>query len=277
MTEYEATQTQRYIERQIRKYKREIAGLDAAGLDSTQSKELLKKWQERQRDFIDQTGLKRDWQRERVQGYSRKKSVANSKKSGIIDTEFEFSPRKSSQSDFSVDWSIIHSTDYTQRLSHISDDKIVQNSIYTRANWALNNRDGQKTEELYAISLIDGSEIDRITNQHYDQRVARTQRFTHRLNEADKSGDKILLIHNHPRGLPPSIGDINALLKNDNVSGITVGHDGSIYYYSRPNSEITDDDWNIVLKHFNKHSEITAMEKALEVLGKKYGFTVTKL
>ena len=80
MTEYEATQTQRYIERQIRKYKREIAGLDAAGLDSTQSKGLLKKWQERQRDFIDQTGLKRDWQRERVQEYSKKKSVANSKK-----------------------------------------------------------------------------------------------------------------------------------------------------------------------------------------------------
>lgn len=80
LTEYEATQTQRYIERQIRKYKREIAGLDAAGLDSTQSKGLLKKWQERQRDFIDQTGLKRDWQRERVQEYSKKKSVANSKK-----------------------------------------------------------------------------------------------------------------------------------------------------------------------------------------------------
>ena len=80
LTEYEATQTQRYIERQIRKYKREIAGFEAAGIDSTQSKGLLKKWQERQRDFIDQTGLKRDWQRERVQEYSKKKSVANSKK-----------------------------------------------------------------------------------------------------------------------------------------------------------------------------------------------------
>ena len=57
LTEYEATQTQRYIERQIRKYKREIAGLEAAGIDSTESRAWLKKWQQRQRDFIDQTGL----------------------------------------------------------------------------------------------------------------------------------------------------------------------------------------------------------------------------
>lgn len=87
LTEYEATQTQRHIERQIRKYKREIAGFEAAGIDSTESRAWLKKWQQRQRDFIDQTGLKRDYSREIVEGYKGKKTVANSKKSGIIKAE----------------------------------------------------------------------------------------------------------------------------------------------------------------------------------------------
>ena len=98
MTEYEATQRQRYIERQIRKYKREVAGLDAAGIDCTDSRNQLAKWQKRQRDFIDQTGLKRDYSREAVEGYSpntkkteksalnAKKTVAKGEKSGIIST-----------------------------------------------------------------------------------------------------------------------------------------------------------------------------------------------
>lgn len=84
MTEYEATQAQRNIERQIRKYKREVIGLDAAGLDCTDSKNLLSKWQSRQRDFIEQTELKRDYAREAVEGYSGKKTVAKGDKSGIM-------------------------------------------------------------------------------------------------------------------------------------------------------------------------------------------------
>ena len=98
MTEYEATQRQRYIERQIRRYKREVAGLDAAGIDCTDSRNQLAKWQKRQADFIDQTGLKRDYSREVVEGYSpntnkteksalnAKKTVAKGEKSGIIST-----------------------------------------------------------------------------------------------------------------------------------------------------------------------------------------------
>lgn len=80
MTEYEATQKQRYIERQIRKYKREVAGLDAAGIDSTDSRNRLAKWQQRQRDFIEQTGLKRDYSREKYYGGG----VDKSGESGII-------------------------------------------------------------------------------------------------------------------------------------------------------------------------------------------------
>ena len=43
LTEYEATQRQRYIERQIRRWKRENAALKAAGLDTTESAAKLKK------------------------------------------------------------------------------------------------------------------------------------------------------------------------------------------------------------------------------------------
>lgn len=66
MSLYDATQKQRYIERQIRRWKREANAMDAAGLDSASAKRKVREWQARQQDFIGQTGLRRDYFRERA-------------------------------------------------------------------------------------------------------------------------------------------------------------------------------------------------------------------
>lgn len=68
MTEYEATQKQRYTERQIRRWKRENAAMAAAGLDTSESAAKLRQWQDTQRDFLRQTGLKRQSGREQAAG-----------------------------------------------------------------------------------------------------------------------------------------------------------------------------------------------------------------
>ncbi|MCL1896710.1 MAG: phage minor capsid protein, partial [Clostridiales bacterium] len=62
---YDATQQQRYIERQIRRWKREAGALDAAGQDNGHARMKVREWQARQRDFVGQTGLTRDYFRER--------------------------------------------------------------------------------------------------------------------------------------------------------------------------------------------------------------------
>lgn len=64
MTEYEATQKQRYVERQIRRWKREEAGMKAAKLPTDEARAKISNWQRMQRDFINQTGLKRQYDRE---------------------------------------------------------------------------------------------------------------------------------------------------------------------------------------------------------------------
>ena len=66
MTEYEAEQTLRATERTIRKYKRQALTQEAAGLDNTTARTYLGKWQARARDIVKQTGLQRDYTRERV-------------------------------------------------------------------------------------------------------------------------------------------------------------------------------------------------------------------
>lgn len=59
MTQYEANQQQRSIERKIRQYKRESAALSAAGESNSQSKAKIAEWNAIQNDFLRQTGLKK--------------------------------------------------------------------------------------------------------------------------------------------------------------------------------------------------------------------------
>lgn len=68
LTFYEAGQQQRYIERQIRRWKREYAAMDAAGLDTGEAAAKLSAWREREKDFCRQTGFKRQGDRSQVAG-----------------------------------------------------------------------------------------------------------------------------------------------------------------------------------------------------------------
>lgn len=82
LTFYEAGQQQRYIERQIRRWKREYAAMDAAGLDTGETAAKLSAWREREKDFCRQTGLKRQGDRSQVAHVGN--SVAKRANSGII-------------------------------------------------------------------------------------------------------------------------------------------------------------------------------------------------
>ena len=63
---YEATQIQRKIERNIRRWKREKAGMKAAGQNTQEAAAKLKYWRGEMSSFIKQTGLKRQYSREDI-------------------------------------------------------------------------------------------------------------------------------------------------------------------------------------------------------------------
>ncbi|MBQ3825199.1 MAG: hypothetical protein II811_03585, partial [Spirochaetaceae bacterium] len=65
-TRYEAEQAQRKIESTIRKYKKRVAVFESAGLANPEAKARLGEWQAVARDFVKQTGLRRDYAREYV-------------------------------------------------------------------------------------------------------------------------------------------------------------------------------------------------------------------
>lgn len=65
-TEYEASQIQRGIEREIRKRKRTVEALEAAGQDSSAVRKKLREAQKSYTDFTEQTGLKKQSARTQI-------------------------------------------------------------------------------------------------------------------------------------------------------------------------------------------------------------------
>ncbi|MGN0243864.1 MAG: phage minor head protein [Lachnospiraceae bacterium] len=189
----------------------------------------------------------------------------------------ERSLRTKSGGDYGVNWKVVKSKQYTERFSTLSDNDKANKLAAQRARNALINRNGKNTEELYAISLTTGKDVSSITNQHIPFGIKRTDKFNADVERAESNGEKILLIHNHPRGLPPSKEDINELLNHNNASGITVGHDGSIYYYAKPNKIVTEFDYHVAIRKTNVYNKSERAEKTIEELARLHGFEFKRL
>ena len=230
--------------------------------------------------FSKATGLPEQYERMEIAGFTWKQGKAAEKAertAGSPTVASEQSPRPKKKVNYAVDWDAVQSESYSRKFTALSENERANQAICTRARWALNNRDGVKTEEIYAVDMRTGTEIARITDQHYPRGVKRTKQFDRALQAAELNGAEVMLIHNHPGGSPPSIGDLNALLVTPRAQGVVVGHDGSVYWYSAPSKFIPEADFSVAYRKYLVYTDTTAQEKALKELSDIYGFTFVKL
>lgn len=291
--QYELEQRQRTLERRIRKSKQEAMGWRAtmdAETDPVKKAKAEEKYQKKAallqqqnkayNDFCEETGQKKRHDRIAVAKWNRSeaaKARAAAKKQNNKTIANEDSPRPIKKADYSVKWDAVQRDSYEKKFQTLSDSPVSNQAALVRAKWALNNRDGRNTEELYALDMRDGTEIARITDQNYPNGVKRTKQFDDRLYRAKSNGAKIMLIHNHPSGSPPSVGDFNGLLSIPDAYGITVGHDGSVYRYSAPKNKVLQSDFEVAILGYKRYSYNTAHEKALSEIAEKYGFTFERM
>ncbi len=85
-TEYEANQIQRKIEREIRKQKRTVAALEAAGQDSSAERKKLREAQKGYTDFTDQTGIRKQSARTQIASAKAEREVKKANKSAGVET-----------------------------------------------------------------------------------------------------------------------------------------------------------------------------------------------
>ena len=298
LKQYEKESRQRTLERRIRNTKREVMGLKESVDNCKDDKlkfeldmeyqiksALLAKQNKAYKDYCDKNGLKPLYERIQIAKWDRQqaanargaaKRYKNAHKGNKIDLK-EQSLRTKNGGEYGVNWKIVKSKEYTDRFNKISDNPKANMLAAKRSRNALVNRSGKNTEELYAISLTSGKDIAAITNQNIPFGVNRTVKFDKNISRSEQNNEKVLFIHNHPRSFPPSIVDINELLSHKNAVGITVGHNGNIYYYTKPNRKITKFDSVVAKRKVKKYNGIEFEEKYLEELAKQFEFTFKKL
>ena len=292
---YEQQQQQRTMERGIRQTKRELLAKqeELDGITETDVKEMLQpqydklayklRMQNKQyKQYCADNGLQTQAERLKVAGFKRAESAqANGRATAYQNVKSQSINEKSLRTKdggtHGVNWKIVKSKEYTERFSKISNNPQANALAAQRSRNALVNRDGKDTEELYVIGLKSGKDISSIVDQNYPYGVKRTQKLTDDVKRAERMGDRVLFIHNHPGGTPPSIEDINSLLENDDAVGITVGHNGSIYYYTKPSQRIEQRDFRVATLKCKMYNGIEYREKILEELSRRYNFEFRSL
>lgn len=290
--QYEKEQRQRKLERRIRDTKREFMGLKEAvdnckdekakfELDLQHQKKaaILAKQNKAYKEYCKSNNLRTRADRIQIAKWDRQQAAAargaakRYKNAYSSKKDFkEQSHRTKSCGKYGVNWKIVKSKEYTERFSNLSDNPKANMLAAQRSRNALSNRDRKNTEELYAISLTTGKDVSAITNQDIPFGVKKTDKVISDIARAEKKGEKILLIHNHPQGLTPSLADLNELFSHNNTVGITVGHNGSIYYYSKPSRMVTELDFAIAFKKNKMYNGVEQYERAMMELARQLEF-----
>ena len=159
------------------------------------------------------------------------------------------------------------------KTSHISD------SIARVSRQMLQHRNGTPYEDYY---LID-AETGRIVALSNKARKIKGVVYNDQVRKAFKESPEqsLVSIHNHPSGYPPSLSDFASLQqrsKNNTVKyGLTIGHDGSVYWYSRPNKRIPRSAQEKYVNQIDKfkklgYNESVAQEKTLEMFSEVFEF-----
>lgn len=272
---YEATQKQRNMETAMRAQRQRVRLMQEGRMDPDEIM-LAKARYQGQLDEYGQFCKKMNLavQRERIylDGHGR---VAPSRINIRNQLSAESGLRTKGGGDYGVDFKVVKSKEYAQRFDKLSNNTKANQLAAKRAKNALVNRNGKNTEELYAISLDSGKDVSKITDQYIPFGVNRTQKFDADVERAEQEGNTILLIHNHPKGLPPSVVDLNELINHKKACGITVGHNGSIYYYSKPSRKIEEINVKVAIRKISEYNGTE--EDFIKELSKQFNFTFRKL
>ena len=187
--------------------------------------------------------------------------------------------RELSGGQFGADLEYVRSDEFVDKLKKHPKISHLSESIARVSRQMLQHRNGTPFEDYY---LID-AETGRIVALSNKARRTKGVVYNDQVRKAfkEKPEQSLVSIHNHPSGYPPSLSDFASLQqrsKNNTVKyGLTIGHDGSVYWYSRPNKRIPRSAQEKYVNQIDKfkklgYNESVAQEKTLEMFSEVFEF-----
>ena len=187
--------------------------------------------------------------------------------------------RELSGGEYGANLDYVRSDEFVDKLkkhpmtSHLSD------SIARVSRQMLQHRNGTPYEDYYLLDAETGSVVALSNKARKRKGVVYNEQVRKAFKESLEQS--LISIHNHPSGYPPSLSDFASLQqrsKNNTVKyGLTIGHDGSVYWYSRPNKRIPRSAQEQYVNRIDKfkkmgYNESVAQEKTLEMFSEVFEF-----
>ena len=236
---YALLQRQRANERRIRDAKREAAELEAQGLDSTAARLRLGRAQQAQRTLMrENPRLQRRPDRERAFGADgRPVEVRALRKAQEPLAAEKFMPGKARGTKVDVVRKNVNGPRYRAKYDALDLPKRTRESAYAEARRILRDRDGRDSERLVAISRKTGKVL--ADSFGFEPVKGASGLDTRDIRRIEESGERAVLIHNHPNSTEPSWLDVKTVAERGWVDANVVAcHDGTVYEVTCDNPEV---------------------------------------
>ena len=138
-----------------------------------------------------------------------------------------------------VDFDYVNSREYEDKFFEITDNRIVNQTIYNVSKNILSHCDGTEHEDMFLFNMMDGTIIAKQTESTIQLGINYSDEFRAALKKIAYDGTPVIALHNHPHGTPPSADDFRKAYENNYAAGIIIGHNGQVYMYSNKSVEIS--------------------------------------
>lgn len=185
---------------------------------------------------------------------------------------------------FGANLDYVRSDEFVDKLKNHPKTSHLSEPIARVSRQMLQHRNGTPFEDYYLLNADTGKVVALSNKARKTKGVVYNDQVRRAFKE--QTEQSLISIHNHPSGYPPSLSDFASLQqrsKNNTVKyGLTIGHDGSVYWYTKPIKKIERIDnylyRNSIEKYLRKgYNSVTAQELALMDWSEKYGFDFGKI
>ncbi|WP_260424788.1 minor capsid protein [Streptococcus minor] len=180
---------------------------------------------------------------------------------------------------FKADLNYIRQSAYVEKFKNNELTAPIAEQLASVSRKIIQHRAGTPFEDYYLLDVNTGKVVAVSNKARKTKGVVYNDHVRNAFKSSSEKG--LVSIHNHPSGYPPSLSDLASLQqrsKNNSVKyGLTAGHDGSVYWYSRPNKRIprsAQEKYVNQIEKFKKlgYNESVAQEKTLEMFSEVFEF-----
>lgn len=132
------------------------------------------------------------------------------------------------------------SEEYRCIFEGLTPSKDTNDSIYHYSRRSIVDNWGTAKESMFLIDIDSNKLIGSIERDEdkNELEIKYTEEFRATLNNVIRNNIRVIAIHNHPNGYPPSLDDISKMAENHYTLAIVAAANGLVYIYHNPNNLI---------------------------------------